>query len=272
MKWKSFFPNVLKGISAKMIRVYKSGIHRGEEQMIFGNENSGMINFSGCHLSCRFCYTPETSRVLDGEAYTSEKFYALIQDLVRQGAKNINLITPSHLWSALKEPLNSYKQSNLPAVPVIVKTGGSEPIRLVKTMLETADVWLPDLKIWDSKKAVSAGLPAHYGPITLEGIQTATEVLKAEVDSSTHRLKRGVLVRHLLMPDFESDTKEILKQLSQIRFNGFLNLMTQFIHPIKKQLIPYPKDSLNRLIQKATDLEIKILINGKSQLNRGNII
>lgn len=249
---------------SSMIRIYKSGLHQGEEPLIQGNEKSGMINFSGCMLSCRFCYTPETSQRLEGTDLSAEQFLETALQLVDQGARNLNLITPSHVWDRIEPALARFKEVTGNQIPLVLKIGGGEPLRLVGRMLALADILVPDFKVWDPRIAKEHHLPENYGNQTLNGICLAIQKLPSVVNAETARLRKGVLIRHLLLPGAETDTMNILEKLSLISFTGPVNLMTRFIDPDRKQLISYPQASLDRILIKAKGLSLSIYINGKS--------
>ena len=237
-----------------MIRVYKSGLHFGEEPLIHGNDKSGMISFSGCMLACRFCYTPETSRLKMGQDYSPHQFFELLMELSQQGAKNINLITPSHIWSEIEKPLRDFKAATHHQLPVVLKVGGYEPPRLLERMLEVGDLWVSDFKIWDSQRALQENLPANYGARTLQGIEQIHrrfQSLQTGKAQGGSKMKQGILVRHLLMPGFYSDSQSVLQKLAEIAFTGPINLMTQFIHPESQKISTYPQESLRRLVNSA---------------------
>lgn len=245
-----------------VIKIYKSGFHSGEESLVLGNDRSGMITFSGCLLSCRFCYTPETSRLKLGKDYSEQEFYQLLFQLVEKGAKNINLITPSHIWSKLEAPIAEFKKVTENKVPLILKVGGSESLSLIQRMLRLGDLWVADFKVWSSQVALEENLPPQYGVRTLAGIEFAAQKLSNEYDPVSGLLKRGVLVRHLMMPNCEGDTEAVIDQLKQIRFSGYLNLMTWFIHPEGKGLTRAPLEQIQKVLNQISNA-FSVLVDGR---------
>ena len=117
----------------KMIRVFRSGIHLGEERIVEGNRASGMVTLSGCHLACNFCYTPETSIHKLGKDFSSDEFYQLCEELVARGARNINLISPTHVWSELSRPLADLRQVHGRLLPIVLKVSGFESRSIAKS-------------------------------------------------------------------------------------------------------------------------------------------
>jgi putative pyruvate formate lyase activating enzyme len=245
-----------------LIRIYKSGIHFGEEPFLQGNDRSGMINFSGCRLACRSCYTPETSQQFLGEDFSSERFLELLFQLVQRGAKNINLITPSHIWSSLEQPLQDFKEKTSESIPILLKLGGSEPVRLLQSMTSVADILVIDFKVWSAESALREHLPTCYGETTLKGVKFAAELSPLQIHPTTHQIQKGILVRHLLLPSTPLDTKAILYQLRSIHFPGPINLMTRFVDPVRKTLHQTPPDLISDFLDLAQKLNLHIWVDG----------
>jgi putative pyruvate formate lyase activating enzyme len=114
------------------VRILHSGIHFGEEGVVWGNDRSGMVVFSGCHLSCSFCYTPEASQLNLGENFTAEEFKNLLAKLLAEGARNINLISPTHTWSVIESVLEKFKEGAGKKIPLLLKFSGFESPALIR--------------------------------------------------------------------------------------------------------------------------------------------
>jgi uncharacterized Fe-S radical SAM superfamily protein PflX len=130
-------------------------------------------------------------------------------------------------------------------------------------MMSVADVWIPDFKIWDPQRAIAEGIPSYYGRQTLKGIQLMNQWLGRKYSPTTQQLTRGVLIRHLLMPNYENDSLRILENLAEIKFSGPINLMTRFIEPSSHKLVHCSQETLDLILKRAKALSLSILLNGQ---------
>lgn len=240
------------------IRIYKSGIHLGEESIISGNEKSGMINFSGCHLRCNFCYTKEASFLNQGTDYTEETFNNLLESLTHKSAKNLNFISPTLAWPTIEKSLKNYKAK----VPLILKISGYENMRYIESMRAHCDIWVPDFKVMSEKAAQAVDLPKNYGAVTLKAIQSMMKSHNEIIYDEHNKVLKGIIVRHLLMPNYPSEAFAVITALKTIGFIGYLNIMTNFIDPKSKKLVKANIKDICAISDKAKQSEIKLLING----------
>jgi putative pyruvate formate lyase activating enzyme len=247
------------------IRIYKSGIHFGEEPIIAGNEKSGMINFSGCHLRCNFCYTKEASFLNQGTDYTEESFNHLLESLTHQSAKNLNFISPTLAWPAIEKSLKNYSAK----VPLILKISGYENKRYIESMRAHCDIWVPDFKVVSEKAALSVNLPKNYGAVTLKAIQSMMKSHNEIIYDAENKVLRGIIVRHLVMPNYEAEAHAVIESLKAIDFKGYFNLMTNFIDPKSKKLMKANAKDINAISDKIKNTSIKLLINGLQGANHG---
>ncbi|MBY0371273.1 hypothetical protein K2X33_11340, partial [bacterium] len=147
------------------MRILRAGIHKGEEALVLGNERSGMVVFSGCHLSCNFCYTPETSVEFQGTDYDAEGFTEVLSRLLSLGARNINLISPTHVWNEIEPILKRFKSGMGKDIPLVLKFSGFEPVALIDRFAAVGDVLVPDFKVASRESAAQVGLPQGYGQV-----------------------------------------------------------------------------------------------------------
>jgi putative pyruvate formate lyase activating enzyme len=248
--------------TTKSIRVYRSGIHRGEEALIVGNQRAGMITLSGCHLACRSCYTPETSRQHIGVDHDALSFSHLVDALIKQRAGNLNLISPTHLWTQLREPLFQMKRRY--DLPLILKISGYEPAAMVRDMAQIADVFVPDFKVSGSLVAEKEHLPKNYADQTAKAL---SEMLSTHGDSLFTKdglLYRGIVVRHLIIPGHADDSALVIDRLNQIGFRGHLNLMTRFVDSNAHTLHAADPRLVRSLAETARASGMEILVDGNS--------
>lgn len=225
-----------------------------------GNSAAGMINFSGCHLACNFCYTPETSVGKRGTDYNPGEFLELLWKLKLSGAGNVNLISPTHYWRKIRGALTQFGAES--GLPLVLKISGYETPALIASMAEICDVFVPDFKVWYTRSARACNLPDNYGPQALEAIQ---QMMKTHTPTWDPNLKlcRGILIRHLLMPEYCTDSLAIIDQLKKLRFSGVLNLMTHFHDPATKRLISAPAAEVEEAKALMADAPFALLINGR---------
>lgn len=245
-------------------KIYQSGIHFGEEKIIIGNDRSGVIYFSGCHLKCSFCYTPETSKLKLGTESTN-----LVKDfcsLMEKGAKNLNLITVTHIWPTVKSSLIEFKKIH-PKTPIVLKVSGMQGKNLAQSMLDQADVVVFDYKFALKESALRYNLPECYPLLTREAIaQSGTPTFQ------DGKLIKGALVRHLVMPNELDNSKAVLKNLREIDFKGPINLMTRYFDPTRKKIIESLSDEeLLLLLNHLTGHTGLILVNGKALKEKYNV-
>lgn len=247
----------------KAIKVFRSGLHLGEERIVEGNQNSAMVTFSGCHLSCNFCYTPETSVEQQGVDYTPQGFSALIDELVTRGARNLNLISPSHVWGAVRPALTRFKERYGQRIPLILKTSGYEKEGLTRSFVPLADIFVPDFKAWSPAVCQATGLPPDYGHVAQEAIRRLLLSHGRALYTEQGKLSRGILVRHLLMPGFFEDSLHVIDALAELRYAGYLNLMTYFIDPASRRVLNANPAEVESLALAAAGAGMRVLVNGR---------
>lgn len=251
-------------MTVKAIKIYKAGLHLGEESLIEGNHSSGMINFSGCHLSCHFCYTPETSREWQGKEYSQEEFAALCRDLIRRGARNLNLISPTQFFANLHAPLSEVKSQFARLLPIVLKISGYESMPVLNAMAEVTDVFVPDFKVWDERLAKELGLPQRYGSIARSAIEHLMQTHGEKSVTETGKISHGILIRHLLMPGAIDDSFAVVDQLGRIGYQGAINFMTYFYDPKSKRVSNAGPADVSLLVGHALSFGMEVLVNGKA--------
>ena len=182
----------------------RAGLHFWEEPCVSGVRGSGAVFFSGCVLGCVFCQNGRISRERWGRPITVARLREIFEELIAQGAHNINLVSPTPFVPAIREAL----QPPLP-VPVVWNTGGYERLETLRRLEGRVQVWLPDLKYAESGLAGRYSGAADYFPAASAAIlemyrQTGDYVLEDGL------LKRGVLIRHLLLPGALENAKAVM--------------------------------------------------------------
>lgn len=204
--------------------VDRTMLHKWEEPVLAGNGGSGAIFFGGCTLGCRYCQNAAISRTPVGERADSRRLRELMEELIAQGAENIDLVTPTQflptLLAALSRPL---------PVPVIYNCGGYETVETVRALQGKVDIWLPDLKYADARLAKTLSGAADYFPAAEAAIrqmvkQTGSPVFQGE------KMLRGVVIRHLILPGHVENSLRVLDWIGENFAPGqvLVSLMRQY--------------------------------------------
>lgn len=204
--------------------VARAGLHLWEEPCVSGARGSGAVFFSGCVLRCVYCQNHAISHENFGKPVSVERLREIFWELIGQGAHNINLVSPTPFAPAIREAL----AEPLP-VPVVWNTGGYERVETLRSLEGKVQVWLPDLKYVDSGLSQDLSGAADYFDAASAAIeemvrQTGDYVLEDGL------LKRGVLIRHLMLPGQLENTKAVLDWVAETFRPGqvLLSLMAQY--------------------------------------------
>src|SRR5699024_3347205 len=204
--------------------VARAGIHLWEEPCVSGARGSGAVFFSGCVLRCVYCQNHAISHENFGKPVSVERLREIFWELIGQGAHNINLVSPTPFAPAIREAL----AEPLP-VPVVWNTGGYERVETLRSLEGKVQVWLPDLKYVDSGLSRDLSGAADY----LDAASAAIEEMVRQTGDYVLEdglLKRGVLIRHLMLPGQLENTKAVLDWVAETFRPGqvLLSLMAQY--------------------------------------------
>lgn len=210
--------------------VAKAFPHFGEEPCISGTRGSGTVFFSGCSLHCDFCQNAPISLGGEGRTLPVHELAETFVRLAGQGVHNLNLVTPSHQAHAIEgafELLQS--RSRLPDIPVIWNSGGYDAVETVRRMSRWISVWLPDLKFADPDlSGTLAGAPDYFETAT-RAISTMVALAGPSHHDQEGLLRRGVLIRHLVIPGHTRDSLRVLEWIAATFGNTVpVSLMSQY--------------------------------------------
>lgn len=220
-------------------------LHFGEESPIVGKKGSGTIFFAGCNLGCIFCQNYQVSH-FPGEfiRVIPKQLAAIMLELQKSGAHNINLVTPTHVVPQILESLPEAIEQGLD-IPLVYNCGGYESLDTLKMLEGVVDIYMPDVKFADPEiahKYCNARDYPEKAKLALKEMHRQTNNLVTDADKIA---KRGLLVRHLIMPDNIASTDSWLEFIAkEISTHTCLNLMDQY-HPAG-EIRDYPE--LNRPI------------------------
>ncbi|HOW86501.1 MAG TPA: hypothetical protein P5119_11620 [Candidatus Aminicenantes bacterium] len=205
-------------------------LHFGEEPVISGRSGSGTIFFTGCNLKCLFCQNYQLSWLLEGRPVSDEDLAAMMLDLQARGARNINLVSPSHVALPILRALRLALEGGL-ALPLVWNSNGYDGLEVIRALEGIVDIYLPDLKYH------SAGLSGRYSaaPDYFEKASQAVKEMSLQQPAldigPDGTARRGLIVRHLILPGAVEDTLLLLDWVGRnlSPFIG-LSLMSQY-HP-----------------------------------------
>ena len=204
--------------------------HFGEEDCLRGSRGSGTIFFSFCNLKCVFCQNWETSAEGEGEEVDALQLAAMMLELQGLGCHNINFVTPEHVVPQILEALPHAIEGGL-RVPLVYNTSAYDSLHSLRLMRGLVDIYMPDFKYWDPGLSARLLKARDYPEVARAAIlEMHRQVGDLEMDEDG-LARRGLLVRHLVMPDALAETASILRWLAEeISPNTYVNVMGQY-HP-----------------------------------------
>lgn len=213
------------GMNAQL-KIARAGLHMWEEPVISGERGSGTVFFSGCNLRCIFCQNHNISTGGAGKIVSVERLREIYQELIAKGAHNINLVTPTHYLDPILESLTPA----LP-VPVVWNSNGYESVEQLSRLEGKISIYLPDLKYADNRLAAKCSGADDYFETACAAIdEMFRQVGNFEFDDDG-MLKRGVIIRHLILPGEIENSLKVIEYISS-RFRPgevFFGLMRQYL-------------------------------------------
>ena len=215
--------------ASEEIRLSRASLHRWEEPCISGERGSGTLFFNGCNLRCVFCQNREISHgEAAGVAVTEEELVEIMLQLQEEGAHNVNLVTPTP-YALQLIPVLQKVRSRL-KIPVVYNCGGYESVETLRALEGLVDVYLPDCKYYSPKLSELYSAAPDYFSVAMEALTEMLRQTGAPQMGEDGLLKKGVMVRHLVLPACREDSIEVLEQLCT-RFGNrafLLSLMSQY--------------------------------------------
>ncbi len=203
-------------------------LHKWEEPCLSGVNGSGAVFFSGCSLGCVYCQNERISRSSVGEAYSVEELAQLFLALEVEGAHNVNLVTAAHYAPHVAKAIACAKQRGL-GVPVVYNTSGYESVETLKMFEGLVDIYLPDFRYLKSETSRKYSSAENYPCVCEEAIAEMVRQTGSPALDASGLLKRGTIVRLLLLPSHLLEAKMILRHLYRTYENRiYISLMSQY--------------------------------------------
>jgi len=211
----------------RQARVGSVFAHHGEEDPLRGSRGSGTIFFSSCNLRCAFCQNFSLSHRMDGREVSAEELATMMLVLQKGGCHNVNFVTPSHVVPQILEALVIAAERGL-AIPLVYNTGGYDALATLELLDGVVDIYMPDFKFWQPESARRYCDAPDYPELARAALREMhRQVGELKLDSAGVA-RRGLLVRHLVMPGHLGETRDILNFLAGLSRETYVNVMAQY--------------------------------------------
>jgi putative pyruvate formate lyase activating enzyme len=235
-------------------RISHAGLHFGEEPPLSGTRGSGTIFFAGCNLRCVFCQNYQISQEFEREytrGLTSAELAAEMLRLQSKGAHNINFVSPSHVIFQMAEAIQLAKAKGL-VIPVVYNSNGYDSLEALRQIRGLVDIYLPDIKYLDRELGKQFSSAPDYAEVVPGVLREMLEqVGHLELDEEGIAV-RGLLVRHLVLPNCLENSRSCLRFLAELSPEPFVSIMSQYSPQYKARRYP----AINRPLRRAEYEEI----------------
>ena len=233
------------------------GLHYFEEPCISGESGSGTIFFSGCNLRCQFCQNYKISQEGTGTQISIKELAEKMLELQDMGANNINIVTGFMYVPQIIESLKIAKNKGL-TIPIVYNSSGYEKLETLKLLEEYIDIYLPDFKYYYNDLAIRLSNADAYCNIAIDAIREMLRQQPVNIYDDTGMLKKGVIIRHLVLPNHIQNSKRVLKTIKKsFGKNVCVSIMAQYFPSYKALEI----EDINRKLTEEEFTEIEKFIN-----------
>lgn len=218
------------GMTAE-IRAARAALHMWEEPCISGKEGSGAIFFSGCPIGCVFCQNREIALGKAGKVVSLHRLAGIMLELQDKGANNINLVTPTQYVPQIIAAVRMARDESARRlrIPVLYNTGSLETPETVRKLEDTVDIFLPDLKYFSTELSGKYSGAVDYFRTAAAAIREMVRISGPCEFDDRGMMKRGTIVRHLILPGHTEDSKKVLSYLHETYGNDiYISIMNQY--------------------------------------------
>lgn len=241
--------------------VARAALHLWEEPCLSGVSGSGTVFFSGCSLGCIYCQNYMIANGLVGKKITRKRLSEIFMELQEKGANNINLVTPSHYVPQIIQAINLAKEMGL-YLPIVYNCSGYEKITTLKLLDGYINIYLPDMKYMDQNPAIKYSNCSDYFEYASKAIEEMVRQVGQPMFNANGIMTKGVIVRHLSLPGYLQDSKDIIKYLyNNYGEKIYISIMNQYTPMATVEKYPeinrtITEEEYNELIDFAIDLGI----------------
>ncbi|MFC1876384.1 radical SAM protein [Thermodesulfobacteriota bacterium] len=202
--------------------------HFGEEAPLVGLHGSGTVFFTHCNLLCNFCQNYDISHLGVGHEVTDAQLASMMLSLQNEGCHNINFVTPSHVVPMILSAVEMACTQGL-TIPLVYNSGGYDRVETLRLLDGVFDIYMPDFKFWDLDMAEMTCHAPDYAEVVRKAIREMYRQVGDLVLDKRGIAQRGLLVRHLVLPEGKASTREIMRFISrEISTNTYVNIMSQY--------------------------------------------
>lgn len=250
------------------LRVARAALHMWEEPCISGTGGSGAVFFSGCNLRCIYCQNREIAAGTRGKVITTERLAEIFLELEKQGAANINLVTPDHYLPDILIALQRAKENGL-VIPIVYNGSGYEKEEMIAELNGVVDIFLTDFKYMDEKLAEQLSYAPDYPEVAKAALSQMVKIVGEPVFDKDGMMQKGIIVRHLLLPGHKRNAEAVLEYLWETYGDSiYISLMNQYT-PMN-HLISTKENVPKELLRKVTKREYEQVVDFALQLGITN--
>ncbi|MBF8278191.1 MAG: Radical domain protein [Candidatus Brocadiaceae bacterium] len=210
------------------IKVSSYAPHFGEESPLVGMHGSGAIFITSCNLGCVFCQNFDISHLGEGHEVSPARLAQMMTELQQLGCHNVNFVTPTHVVPQILEALPIAIENGL-NIPLVYNTGGYDLVETLQLLDGVFDLYMPDFKFSDDKTAATSCMAKDYPQVTMDAIKEMHRQTGDLVIDHRGIAVRGLIVRHLVMPNGLAGTRKVMQFLSrEISPDTYVNIMDQY--------------------------------------------
>lgn len=219
------------------IKIALYSIHNFEEPCISGENGSGTIFFSNCNMNCVYCQNYEISQLGKGKEITIDELANIMIEQQEKGVQNINLVTPTSYSLHIIEAIKIARRNGL-NIPIVYNTNGYESVETLKLLDGFIDIYLPDLKYYKNELAQKYSKVNNYFEIATQAIKEMYRQVGAPVLDEKGVMKKGLMIRHLILPNEVENSKKILSWIkANMDNNVYISIMAQYFPTYKAKEI-----------------------------------
>ena len=220
------------------VKVALASLHNFEEPCISGKNGSGTVFFSNCNLSCVFCQNYEISQQGLGKEISVQELADIFIDQQNKNAENINLVTPTMYIYQIIEAIKIARENGL-SIPIVYNSNGYENVETIKALDGYIDIYLPDLKCFDDELALKYSGIKNYFENASKAIQEMYKQVGTPVLDENGMMKKGLMIRHLVLPNHIQNSKDVLKWINDNMDNNiYVSVMAQYFPTNKAKEFP----------------------------------
>jgi putative pyruvate formate lyase activating enzyme len=207
--------------------------HHGEEPPISGTKGSGTIFFTNCSLKCVYCQNYPISQMGNGVERSPGELACQMVYLQEQGCHNLNLVTPTHFMPQILKAIKIARERGF-NLPIVYNTSGYESLEALRLLDGIVDIYMPDMRYSDDRMSVKYSVASHYAEINRAAIKEMYRQVGNLVLDESGIAKKGLLIRHLVLPENISGTESIMKFLAEeVSKDVYISLMSQYFPAYK---------------------------------------